>query len=101
LKRVWDIDALRCSVCNGAMRILSAIQKAETIKRILKHLGLSTQPRAPDPHYCEDRDPEVAARHPLFHPGEGYRGTDDRGTDDWPVADPDYDWPLDAPHHED
>src|SRR5208282_6574200 len=66
LKRVWHIEALRCSVCDGAMRILSAIQNAITVSRILKHLGLSTQPRAPDPHRCEDRDPDVAARHPLY-----------------------------------
>ena len=75
----------------------------ETIQRILQHLGLSTQPKGPDPHYCEDRDPDVAARHPLFHapPGDSDAGTDVSGAGDWPVADPDYEWPMDAPHAED
>jgi hypothetical protein len=95
LKRVWNIDASRCPRCHGDLRILSAIQKADVILRILDHLGLSDQPRAPDPHDCEDRDPDAAARHPLLHPdGE------DPGTH-WPVADPDGDWPMDPPHPED
>jgi hypothetical protein len=51
LKRVWHIDALRCPRCHGALIMISAIQKAEVILRILNHLGLSDQPRAPDPHF--------------------------------------------------
>jgi hypothetical protein len=79
--------------------------------RILQHLGLSTQPRAPDPHRCEDRDPDVAARHPLFHPvrhdadhsgGDGDdTGARDTSGDEWPATDPDYEWPMDEPHPED
>lgn len=99
LKRVWDIDALRCSVCNGAMRILSAIQKVDTITRILKYLGLSTRPRAPDAHRCEDRDPDVAARHPLLHPDAVDGGSQ---VESWgPDPDPDSEWPMDPPHPED
>jgi hypothetical protein len=111
LKRVWNIEALRCSVCDGTMRILSAIQNAVTVARILKHLGLSTQPRAPDPHRCEDRDPDVAARHSLFHAVRQEHEYSDVGPDDltgqaapgdtWPDADPDHGWPMDEPHPED
>ena len=109
LKRVWHIDALRCHVCDGAMRILATIENPKTVVRILRHLGLSTRPRAPDPHRCEDRDPAVAARHPLFHPvrpdtelSEG-AGDDTAATsgDEWPATDPDYEWPMDEAHPED
>jgi hypothetical protein len=111
LKRVWHIEALRCHVCDGAMRILSAIQNAKTVLRILQHLGISTQPRAPDPHRCEDRDPDVAARHPLFYPvrpdeqhsecGGDDTGASDTSGDEWPATDPDYEWSMDEPHPED
>ncbi len=109
LKRVWHIDALRCHVCDGAMRILAAIENPKTVVRILQHLGLSTQPRAPDLHRCEDRDPAVAARHPLFHPvrpeAEHSEGESDdtaaTSGDEWPATDPDYEWPMDEPHPED
>ena len=85
--------ATYASLRSGAMH-LSAIQKADVIVRILGHLGLSDQPRAPDPHDCEDRDPAAVARHPLLHPDGENAGTDG------PVADPNSDWPMDSPHAE-
>ena len=96
LKRVWDIDVLRCPRCQGQMRMMSAILKAPVIVRILATLRLSQNPRAPDRHDCEERDPDSKARHPLLN--------QERGADsatDWPPIDPDPGWPMDAPHPED
>ncbi len=96
LKRVWDIDALRCPRCQGQMRMVSAILKANVIVRILATLGLSQHPRAPDPHDCEERDPDIKARHPLLNP----KTAADSPTD-WSPIDPDPGWPMDAPHSDD
>ena len=42
LRRVYDVDALRCSkpACDGRMRVVSAITSPRVIRRILEHLGL-------------------------------------------------------------
>jgi hypothetical protein len=40
LRRVFDVDVTVCPLCAGQMKILSAILKRETIKRILTHLGV-------------------------------------------------------------
>jgi hypothetical protein len=45
LKRVFELDALRCPVCAGKMRVLTAITQPDVARRILKCLSLP--PRAP------------------------------------------------------
>ena len=45
LRRVFDLDALRCDRCGGRMRILAAIEQPEVARAILECLGLSS--RAP------------------------------------------------------
>lgn len=47
LKKVWDIDALRCPKCGGKMKVISFIEQPSVIKRILKHLELWEDPRPP------------------------------------------------------
>jgi len=44
LKRVFEIDVLKCPRCGGRMRILAAINPPETIHKILDCLGLPTRP---------------------------------------------------------
>lgn len=45
LKRVFELEALRCPVCNGRMRVLAAITQPDVARRILKCLALPA--RAP------------------------------------------------------
>jgi hypothetical protein len=45
LKRVFELDALRCPVCAGKMRVLAAITQPDVARRVLKCLSLT--PRAP------------------------------------------------------
>lgn len=45
LKRVFELDALRCPACDGKMRVLAAITQPGVARRILKCLSLL--PRAP------------------------------------------------------
>ena len=43
LQRVFLVDALSCPKCNGRMKILAAITKPEAIRKILDHLGISSE----------------------------------------------------------
>jgi hypothetical protein len=45
LKRVFELNALRCPVCAGKMRVLAAITQPDVARRILTCLSLP--PRAP------------------------------------------------------
>jgi hypothetical protein len=47
LKKVWDIDALKCPKCGGEMQVISFIEDPPVITRILKHLDLWEDPRPP------------------------------------------------------
>lgn len=39
LKRVWDVDALRCEGCGGKMRLIAVIKERAVIERIVRHIG--------------------------------------------------------------
>ncbi|MPZ41943.1 MAG: hypothetical protein GEV05_00805 [Betaproteobacteria bacterium] len=49
LKRVFEIDVEHCPHCDGALKIIAAIEKSAVIVRILTHLGKATRapPRCP------------------------------------------------------
>ena len=48
LQRVFMTDALTCPKCQGRMKILAAITKPDAIRKILDHLGISSEvPRRP------------------------------------------------------
>ena len=49
LKKVWDIDALRCPKCGGRMKAISVIERPSVIRRILENLELweEEEPRPP------------------------------------------------------
>ncbi len=49
LKRVFGIDISVCHLCQGPMKIISAIEDPVVIKKILKHLGLPTVAPTPWP----------------------------------------------------
>jgi hypothetical protein len=53
MKRVWDVDVLKCNRCGGRMRILCAINASGAIVKILDCLGL---PSRPPPIYPAIRD---------------------------------------------
>ena len=48
IKKIYEVDPLRCPKCHHDMKIIAFIEKQEPIERILKHLGL-WQPRAHAP----------------------------------------------------
>jgi hypothetical protein len=64
IKKVYEADPLICPRCGGPLKIISLIDSARVIERILRHLKLWNRPGRPPPptpersiHY----DPEVIA----------------------------------------
>ncbi len=39
MKKVWEVDPLKCPQCHNEMRIVSLINDAQIIERILRHVG--------------------------------------------------------------
>ena len=76
IKKVYEANPLICPRCGGPLKIISLIDSAPVIERILRHLNLWKRPeRSPPPapersiHY----DPEVIAFDDLerrLEPGE-------------------------------
>ena len=60
IKRVFEVDPLVCPKCEGAMRVVSFIERhqSEVIEEILRHCGLWDPPGARD--LPRGRDPEAA-----------------------------------------
>jgi hypothetical protein len=44
LKRVFGIDVLLCSRCQGKMRLIACIEEHDVARGILEHLGLRAEP---------------------------------------------------------
>jgi hypothetical protein len=53
LRRTYGVDALRCPTCSGRLRVMATLTEPGTVKKILAHLALPTEPlprsRARDP----------------------------------------------------
>jgi hypothetical protein len=50
LKKVYEVDPLRCPRCGNRMEIVAFIEEWTVIRKILQHLGLWERPqRAPPP----------------------------------------------------
>ena len=43
LKRVFGVDVLQCSRCQGKMRLIACIEEPDVAKKILVHLGLPSE----------------------------------------------------------
>jgi len=44
LARIYEALPLSCTICHSQMRIIAFINDAGTVKKILDHIGESTQP---------------------------------------------------------
>ena len=65
LRRVFLVDALECPRCGGRMKIIAAVTKPASVRRILQHLGLPSEapelhPARPPPLLAMDRAPAEA-----------------------------------------
>jgi hypothetical protein len=41
--RVFPVDVLECPKCKGRMKVLAAVTKPASVRRILNHLGLPSE----------------------------------------------------------
>jgi len=63
IKKVYEVDPLKCPKCGGQMRIISFIEKkdqADIIEKILKHCGLwvDIEERAPPKEFALAQEPQ-------------------------------------------
>ncbi len=49
IKKIWEVDPLKCPHCLGEMKIISFIKDRDVIRQILKHLNLWHIPKQPRP----------------------------------------------------
>lgn len=68
LRRVFSIDVLRCPRCSTAMVILALISDPPVITKILRHLGLSTEPPPLSPARASWETPPFALSPPPDDP---------------------------------
>ncbi len=62
LKRVFEVDALRCPACGERMRLTATITEPSVARRILECLGLSSRAPPLAPANEIDREPVVGPR---------------------------------------
>jgi hypothetical protein len=42
MRRTFGVDVLECPQCGGRLRLVALIERASTVERVLRHLGLPT-----------------------------------------------------------
>ncbi len=59
LRRTFEIDVLACPDCGGRLRLVATIEDPAVARRILSHLGLSTECPEPGPARSPPRFPDL------------------------------------------
>ena len=67
MRRTFGFEVLECPRCGGPLRLLAQIEHASTVERILRHLGLPTDPPEPRPA----RAPPQLIQHADLHWDDG------------------------------
>ena len=49
LKKIYEVDPLRCSHCGSEMQVIAWIEQSEVIRKILRHLDLWERPQRSPP----------------------------------------------------
>jgi hypothetical protein len=71
IKKVWEVDPLKCPNCTCEMKIISFINEPDVIRKILEHLDLWNIPEQPRPL------PEGRFTSPLHNPCPAITEQDD------------------------
>ncbi len=79
IRKVYEVDPLRCPPCGGAMRVIAGIEQPAVVRQILDHLGIAIPSRA-------ERPPPEPAR--SLAVAEAPARTYDPAHADLPVLDP-------------
>jgi hypothetical protein len=62
LRRSLDVDALKCSTCQGRLRVIALITERDPVQRILARLGIPTG--APLPARARDPTDDFSEANP-------------------------------------
>jgi hypothetical protein len=60
MQRTFGFDVLACPRCGGRFRLVALIEHAETVRRILRHVGLLAEVPPPRPARAPPWRPEAA-----------------------------------------
>ena len=71
IKRIWEVDALKCPNCGGSMKILAFITENKIIKKILEHLDLWRDKSSRDPPNIMPEDAPIIYE-PLYEELRSY-----------------------------
>jgi hypothetical protein len=61
IRKVYEVDPLRCPTCGGQMSIISFIEEPKTIDRIIRHLKLTFEAERPTPPQVVQQELLMAA----------------------------------------
>ncbi len=56
IRKVYEVNPLRCPTCGGQISIISFIEEPKTIDRIIRHLKLSFQTERPPPSHVAHQE---------------------------------------------
>ena len=78
IKKIWEVDPLKCPHCSAEMKIISFIKEQQVIRKILEHLNLWDRPERCRPPPRAGPVPQATLRH------EEERTQHDPFDDGWP-----------------
>ena len=61
IRKVYEVEPLRCPTCGGHMRIISFIEDHKVIDRIIHHLELTFEAERPPPPQVVQQELLMAA----------------------------------------
>ncbi|MBN2246045.1 MAG: transposase zinc-binding domain-containing protein [Candidatus Aminicenantes bacterium] len=61
IRKVYEVDPLRCPSCGGRMRIIYFIEEPKTIDKIIRHLELTFEAERPPPPHNVQKELLMAA----------------------------------------
>ena len=56
IRKLYEVDPLRCPTCGGQISIISSIEEPKTIDRIISHLELTFEAERPPPPRVVQQD---------------------------------------------
>ena len=66
MRRAFLVDVLDCPRCHGRMRVIATIDEPAVVKKILEHLGLTTEVPSPRAARPPPEEPEILPEHDDF-----------------------------------
>ena len=66
IKKVWEVDPLVCPACGSIMKMITVIDKADVVEKILTHIGLWVEDERGPPEEIRQAEYEEVTREPFL-----------------------------------